>query len=158
MEAFTGGNAMSSQSGGSYPWFNQEMTLADAYSPRPPTQYTVEPGCPESSVNIWYGSPGALKSALLADMSICVAAGQSCWLSKALWENKTVPLFKVTQSPVVWIDYDNGASRTSNRFGAFGRAYNARLDIPLFYYSFPAPDLNATSRSSNVKMKIGINL
>jgi AAA domain len=50
-------------------------TLADAYRPRPPLRYVVDGLFPLPSLSIVYGAPGTLKSLLLADMGVCVAAG-----------------------------------------------------------------------------------
>ena len=124
-------------------WLNQVRTLANAYTLRPPTQYVVEKLFALPSLSICYGPPGSLKSMLLADMAICVAGGIN-WLSPAPCEPKPVSPFKVLQSPVIWVDFDNGQLICDGRFEALGRQYGLPQDAPFYYFSFPSPPLNAT--------------
>jgi RecA-family ATPase len=70
---------------------------------------------------------------LLGDMAVCVAAGRS-WLQR-----------EVIQSPVLWIDFDNGQRRTHERFAALARARSLPDNTPLSYVSMPQPWLNAES-------------
>jgi hypothetical protein len=126
------------------PW--QVFTLADAYKDREPVQYVARGLFELPSLNIFYGPPGALKSFLLADLSICVAAGID-WLPPAPWKNGAES-FSTNQLPVMWLDFDNGPRRTHERFEALGRARELSPDLPLFYYSMPSPWLNATDKGS----------
>lgn len=113
------------------PWEGQIYTLKDAYAPREPLKFIVNGLFTLPSLSILYGAPGTLKSMLLADLAVCVAAGIP-WLSR-----------NVIQSPVLWIDLDNGKRRTAERFAALGRARGLPESIPLYYASMPEPWLNA---------------
>lgn len=135
-----------------YPMYEQEAewqdtwqarTLKDAYEPREPIQYAVEGLFSMPSLGMVYGSPGDLKSFLLADMAICAAAGLP-WLPEADWQPGVKP-FKTKAGPVIWIDFDNGRRRTDDRFAALGRARDLPEDTPLAYYSMPTPGLDGGS-------------
>lgn len=126
------------------PW--KVYTLADAYAPRPPIQYTVDRLIPEASLTMVYGAPGDFKSYLLADMAVCIAADLP-WLPEASWQPGAAP-FPTRQTPVIWIDFDNGSDLTHARFEALGKARKLPPDIPLFYYSMPSPYLDAGSDES----------
>lgn len=115
------------------PWEGQIYTLRDAYAPREPLKFLVAGLLTEPSLSIIYGAPGTLKSMLLGDMAICVAAGKS-WLQR-----------EVIQSSVMWIDFDNGQRRTHERFAALARARSLPDNTPLSYVSMPQPWLNAES-------------
>jgi len=121
-------------------------TLADAYAPRPPIQYLVGNLIPEASLNMVYGAPGDFKSYLMADLAVCIAAGLP-WLPEADWQKGAIP-FVVKQSPVVWLDFDNGSDLTHERFAALGRARHLPKDTPLYYYTMPSPFLDAGSDAS----------
>ncbi len=62
----------------------QAYTLADAYQARPPIQYIAGALFEVPSLNIVYGAPGTLKSFLLQDLAVCVAAGQEWLIARAL--------------------------------------------------------------------------
>jgi len=123
-------------------------TLKDAYAPREALQYVIDGILPLPSLSIVYGAPGSLKSMVLADAAVCVAAGQR-WL-------EPLPVVDVTpgvtlntlQSPVLWIDFDNGSRRTDERFDALGKARNLPDDIPLYYVSLPDPWLDASNHAN----------
>jgi hypothetical protein len=116
------------------------FTLADAFTPRAPLVFLVEGLIVEASLVILYGAPGILKSLILADLAVCVAAGLP-WLSSLPGESGAAR--HVTRCPVMWLDFDNGTRRTHERFEAIGRAYGVPADIPLYYVSMPSPWLNA---------------
>ena len=122
-------------------WLPYLRTLDDAYKSRPPIQYIVGGLFALPSLNVVYSPPGGLKSMILADMAICVTSGIP-WLERAPWEMKPLKPFSVIQSPVLWLDFDNGSNRTSNRFEALGREYKVPADAPLFYFSMPSPPLD----------------
>ncbi len=124
----------------------QIRTLAHAYLPRPPLRYIVETLFSEASLNIVYGAPGTLKSMLLADMCVCVAAGQQ-WLPPL--PDSPGKGFATIQAPVLWIDLDNGIRRTDSRFDSLARARNLPETAPLSYVSMPRPWLDA-SKATNV--------
>lgn len=116
-------------------WDDQLFTLRDAYQDRPALEYIIAGLIPAGSLSIIYGPPGSLKSMLLADALVATAAGLS-WLGR-----------DVKQSPVLWIDFDNGKRRTHERFEALAKARNLSEDTPIFYYSLPMPWLNAGNLS-----------
>lgn len=119
-----------------YEW--HPRTLADAYKEREPTRYIVDKFFHTHSLNIVYGSPGSMKSMMLADMCAHVVHG-SDWLP-GLDGGHGVP---VDQSPVFWLDMDNGLRRTDERFAAIGRFYDLPETAPLHYISMPSPPLVA---------------
>ena len=122
----------------------QAYTLADAYQARPPIQYIAGALFEVPSLNIVYGAPGTLKSFLLQDLAVCVAAGQE-WLVPAPWQKPAGQEGIVTRrAPVMWCDFDNGSRRTHNRFEALGRVRRLPVDTPITYYSMPNPWLYAT--------------
>jgi hypothetical protein len=128
------------------PW--QVFTLADAYLVRPPVEYIAAGLFALPSLNIVYGSPGTLKSFLLADLAVNAAAGAE-WLPPAPWVNgnlaKGIP---TRQCPVMWLDFDNGRRRTHDRFGALGRSRRLPVETSLYYYSMPSPWLDASNKAS----------
>ena len=124
-------------------WDKYERTLANAFAVRLPIPYIVSGLFALPSLNVVYGHPSCLKSLLLADMLVCVAAGIP-WLEKAPWETKALLPFNTNQNSVMWLDFDNGQNRTDNRFEALGKQYGLHTTAPLFYYSMPSPILNAS--------------
>lgn len=122
------------------PW--QPFSLADCYEPRPPIKYLVGRMLEQPSLNILYGAPGTLKSFLLADLMVCVAAGRS-WLDPAPWQ-KGGHALQTNQVPVMWCDFDNGRRRTLDRFKALGRSRILPPDLPITIYSMPVPWLQST--------------
>ncbi|MEJ2600620.1 MAG: AAA family ATPase [Anaerolineales bacterium] len=128
------------------PW--QVFTLADAYQMRPPVEYIAAGLFALPSLNIVYGSPGTLKSFLLADLAISAAAGTE-WLPPAPWVNGNIARSIPTrQCPVMWLDFDNGRRRTHDRFGALGNSRSLATETPLYYYSMPSPWLDASNKAS----------
>lgn len=119
-------------------------TLADAYAERPPVEYVVEGLFELPSLNIVYGAPGHLKSFIIGDLLACVASGTP-WLTPASWSPST-KAFKTSKRAVMWLDFDNGARRTHDRFAALGRHYELSEDAPLTYYTMPSPWLDATEK------------
>lgn len=123
-------------------------TLKDAFAPRPPLVWLVEGIVPASSLSIWYGAPGTLKSMLLADLCAAVASGQR-WLTAP---GKTG--YAVTPAPVMWLDFDNGQRRTHERFAALARARKLPDTAPIFYASFPTPPLAAGDPESMEQLAV----
>jgi hypothetical protein len=119
-------------------------TLKDAYQPIPPIEYIIHGLIAIPSLNILYGAPGDMKSMLAADFLTCVAAGQP-WLPP-LPDADLVNPFITSQSPVLWVDFDNGKRRTQERLGALSRARQLPDTTPLFYYSMGDPVLNASQK------------
>lgn len=126
------------------PW--RVFTLTDAYLERPPIEYIAAGLFPLPSLNIVYGAPGTLKSLIMADLAICVAAGE-LWLPPAAWMPGATG-FATKHTPAMWIDFDNGARPTHERIGALARARNLPTDIPLYYYTLPTPWLDASKPES----------
>ena len=116
-------------------------TLADAYTPRPPLEYLVERILAAETLSIVFGAPGSLKSMLLADLAICIAA-ESPWLPPM---NSKVGGIATKHVPVLWVDLDNGARRSDERFEALGKARGVPRHVPLKYYSMPSPWFDASS-------------
>jgi hypothetical protein len=118
------------------------FTLREAYQLRPPLVYVVEGLFPLPSVSIVYGPPGALKSLLLADLMICVAAGLP-WLQPLPDTSGTAPPKRTQQVPGLWADFDNGVRRSHERFEALARARGLQDTTPMAYVSMPSPWLDA---------------
>jgi hypothetical protein len=124
------------------PW--DVFTLEDAYQDRQPVEFLAAGILTAGSLVIPYGAPGALKSFLLADLAVCIAAGMD-FLPPAHWINgNRATAIKTKQSPVIWLDFDNGKNMTHRRFKALAKARNLPTDIPLFYYSLPSPWLDSS--------------
>lgn len=118
-------------------------TLKDAYTERPPVQYVVGGLFALPSLNVVYGAPGSMKSMMLADAAVSVAAGLP-WLEPLpTEEGQHVKPFSTMRAPVLWIDYDNGTLRTDERFDALARARGLPDDAPIHYVSMAQPWLDA---------------
>ena len=113
----------------------QIRTLANAYQDRPPTQYIVDKYFARGTLSIVYGAPAVMKSMLMADLCACVVAGQD-WLPGSNGNGHGIP---VTQSPIFWLDMDNGTRRTDERFDALAKARKLSITAPLYYLSMPNP-------------------
>jgi hypothetical protein len=127
----------------------QAYSLVDAYKPRPPAEYIAGRMFRLPSLNIVYGAPGVMKSLLMQDLVISVAAGQS-WLAP----NPKEPSnggggFVTKKAHSMWIDFDNGIDLTLNRFEALGTARKLKPeDTQISFYSMPNPWLYATKPES----------
>jgi hypothetical protein len=117
-------------------WLQQAESIDDLGERLPPIQYVVGSLIEEASLNIVFGAPGLYKSFLVADMAVCVAAGHR-WLTPL--PNQDGRSFQTYQSPVFWIDCDNGKRRTIERLTALKRAYQIPPGTPLHYLSMPSP-------------------
>jgi len=124
------------------PW--QAYTLRDAFAPREPLVWVVDNIISAGSLNIWYGSPGTLKSMLLTDLAVCVATGAR-WLSRPDEPHSGI---ETTPAGVMWLDFDNGQRRTHERFAALARARKLNDAAPITYYSMPRPKLAAGDADS----------
>jgi len=129
------------------------LTLEDAYTPRPPVAYAVGGLIEMPSLNIVFGPPGGLKSMLLADMCVCVAAGMN-WLPETLpGASSDLPSADIdpkitTTVPTLWVDFDNGRRRTHERMEALAKSRGLPPDTPFYYISMPSPWLDATKDES----------
>jgi hypothetical protein len=121
--------------------------MHDAYLPRPPVTYLVAGLIELPSLVALYGAPGCLKSFLLADLAICVAAGLP-FLPGLPGEMEPGAGRLTVQQPVLWADFDNGRRRTLERFDALGKARRVSPDIPLTFYTMPSPWLDGGSPDS----------
>lgn len=117
-------------------------TMANVYQDRPPSVFLADGILELPSLNILYGAPGTLKSFILQDLAVCVAMGKP-WLEKAAWSEsgRSIP---TTQAPILWVDFDNGAKRTLDRFKALGIHHKAPIDAPIKIYTMANPPLDAT--------------
>lgn len=119
-------------------------TLTQARVPRAPTEYIVDKYLASHTLNILYGAPGSLKSMIALSLALCVAGGLP-WLPGLFGEGQGAA---VIQSPVIWIDMDNGTRRTDERVDAMSKAMHLPDDAPFYYLSMPTPSLIATDIES----------
>jgi len=124
----------------------QPYTLADAFRDRPPIQYIAAGLFKLPSLNIVYGSPGTLKSYIMADLALCIASGGE-FLPPAPWQPDARPI-KTMSCPAMWIDYDNGSDITHERIEALARGRGLQIDTPFKYFSMADPWLDASKLES----------
>jgi len=129
------------------------FSLVDAYQEREPPVEVVEGLFQLPSLSIVYGAPGTLKSFVLLDMLMCIAAGKA-WLPP-LDTSQVLPR-NITQASVLWVDFDNGPRRMHQRAGAVARAYNLAADVPFHYVSMPLPWLDASELSGLAPLRAAI--
>lgn len=99
-----------------------------------------------------FGAPGSIKSFVVADLAVCVAAGIP-WLVPTPGNKATEGLceYPILQGPVVWIDFDNGNYTTRERFYALKMGHNLRRSsVPLFVYTMPTPWLDLSDETHAV--------
>ncbi len=119
-------------------------SLREARIPRPPTEYIIDKYLETHSLNILYGAPGSFKSMIALDMALAVAGGQD-WLPGVFGQGMGAA---VKQSPVIWIDMDNGTRRTDQRVDAMSKTRHLADDTPFYYLSMPTPSLIANDVDS----------
>lgn len=119
-------------------------SLKDAFGDRPPCEYLVDGLIETPSINIFFGSPGTLKSMALSDMCVDIASG-SPWLPMP---NRSDDGFGTMLSPTLYIDLDNGARRMDERMGALARERDLSFDTPVHYVSMPSPSLDGSNQGS----------
>lgn len=119
-------------------------TLHEARIPRAPTEYIVDKYLATHTLNILYGAPGSLKSMIALSLGLCVAGGLP-WLPGLFGGNTGAA---VIQSPVIWIDMDNGQRRTDERVDAMSKSMQLPEDAPFYYVAMPTPSLVATDIES----------
>ena len=125
-------------------------TLAEAYADTEPTKFLVDGLLPLPSLTIVFGGPGSLKSMILADMAVCIAAGLP-WLEPLPNESTPVVTLKTKEASVLWVDFDNGPRRTRERLAALGRGHNIPAsNTNMRYVSMPDPWLDASDRAAVV--------
>ena len=121
-------------------------TLADAFAPREPPIEVIQGLYSLPSLTCLYGPPGSLKTLLLMDMLICIAAGFP-WLASYSDEEEEEPGdgYPVIQKPVLYVDFQNGQHRTEERIAALARGHGLSEDMPgVNYVSMPSPWLDAS--------------
>ncbi len=123
-------------------WAAGALGLAQALEGRESPPWVVDRFIRAGSLNIVYGAPGSMKSMLLADLALCVAAGRS-WLEgkrlKDWMKADETPGIPTLARPVIWLDLDNGRLTTLDRFGALARGHGAAPDAPLHILAMPQP-------------------
>ncbi len=139
MTTKTNGSSQHNQGSSVIKW--EAYSLADAYKERPPVEYIAGNLFEIPSVSIVYGAPGSLKSLLLADLAACVVGGKD-WLPPL--QDPSGRGMAVTQTPVIWLDFDNGERRTLDRFKAIGLTLGLLSDAQLHVYTMPDPILEAS--------------
>ena len=126
----------------------QVRTLENAYADRPPTEYIVDRFFALGTLNVVYGAPAVMKSMLMADLCACIVAGQD-WLPGSSGNGAGIP---VKQSPVFWLDMDNGTRRTDERFDALAKTRNLPINAPLYYLSMPNPPFSLSDVDSLLRL------
>lgn len=114
----------------------QWQTLADT-NDRPPKIWLVDGMFRLPSLSVVFGASGDLKSMLLADLAVCVAAGIP-WLA-GLPNSENVAAMGVKQAATLWVDCDNGADTTKERFFALKQTHHVDDDAQLYFTCFPQP-------------------
>lgn len=128
-------------------------SLKDAYAQREPQQFVVDGLLPIPSLNIAFGAPGSMKSMTLADMGAAVVSGDR-WLPSLPSDKNAGVTFATKQSPVLWIDFDNGQRMSDERFEAVARTRNLPEDAPFHYVSMPIPWLDSSNREMVIKLSM----
>jgi AAA domain len=118
------------------------FSLADAFRPRPPPVEIVQGLFELPSLSVIYGAPGTLKSLLLLDLLLCIAAGQP-WLAPLTAGDGAARA--VIPASTLWVDFDNGRRLTHDRVAAVARAYGLTPEIPFHYVSMPSPWLDGST-------------
>jgi len=118
------------------------------FAPREPVQYVVDGYFALPSLNIVYGVPGGMKSILMTDCAVAVAAGMP-WLP-ADFQDPDSDSVETKKVPVRWIDFDNGHNLTTERIEATCRArgIDVNSDIDLKYVALPRPQLQCDDASN----------
>jgi hypothetical protein len=109
--------------------------MAKAYEPLPPLEWLAMPYISRPSVSIWFGRPKSLKSMVVLDLALHVAAGKN-WMTRPRKELGGVP---VTKSGVLWVDLENGERVTQARISALGNTLGVVDEDPFYWVSMPSP-------------------
>lgn len=127
----------------------QFRNLTHAQQPREPTRYVLDKFLASHTLNIVFGAPGSLKSMIVLDAALSIAGGSE-WLQGGNGG------FAVEQSPVLWVDLDNGERRTDERVDAISKGKQTPADSPFYYLSMPNPPLIATDIESMAMLRDAI--
>lgn len=117
----------------------------------PPIDWLVYGVVEATTIGLAVGKPGDLKSMLIADMCVCLAAGKP-WLGGHPIENPSLPALQTRRIKVAWIDIDMGRHRTHRRMHALTSAHGTTgegLDI----FTFPPIDI-ADPNAFDMLMKL----
>ncbi len=117
-------------------WSGQDIDLSLSRE-RPEERIELVEGFLDTErLTMLFGKPGHFKSFLAMDAAVAVASGRR-WLSSTPTDG-----LMTLQSPVVFIQQDQGAKDTADRFHALFNAYDVPPTIPLYVYAFPRPALD----------------
>lgn len=110
----------------------------------------IAPGLVQPGLVVVFGAPGSLKSLLLADLAVCVAAGKT-WLEPL--DSEPVQALQTNQTAAVWWDADNGKHTTQIRFSALLRGHGVSDPVPIYPYAMMNPPFLATDARAIVAMR-----
>lgn len=117
-------------------WLGQDLDLSLVRN-RPEERVQLIDGFLDTErLTMLFGKPGHFKSFLAMDAAVAVAGGRR-WLSTTGTDGLIT-----LQAPVVFIQQDQGARDTTDRFHALFNAYDVAGSIPLHVYAFPRPALD----------------
>jgi hypothetical protein len=121
-------------------WRRNLVDFDSMVSDSSPRDYIIDDVLHAPSLSIMSGHPGHFKSMLAADMAVSVAADVD-FLTPAP-DVKTTG-FKTSQRRVLWVDLDQGADLTRERFAAIANARELKpVDISLDMISMPEISLD----------------
>jgi len=109
--------------------------ISTAYEPLEPLAWLARPYISRPSVSVWFGRPKSLKSMVLLDLSLHVAAGLP-WMTRPKASAGGVP---VEKAGVLWVDLENGQRTMRSRIGALGRTLGVVDEDPFYWVSMPSP-------------------
>ncbi len=117
-------------------WVGQDLDLSQVRERPEERLQLIEGFLDTERLTMLFGKPGHFKSFLAMDAAVAVASGRR-WLSATGMDGMLT-----MQSPVVFIQQDQGARDTTDRFHALYNAYDVPPTIPLHVYAFPRPALD----------------
>lgn len=131
-------------------WDQQILPFPEIMQPLPDRQYLVKGLLTLPSLSIFYGHPGSLKTMVLLDMALCVAAGLP-WLGGL--PGKVISPFQTMPSPILWIDQDSGEDEVRRRIQAITQGLGIPPQQPIHFHlasflnpAFHADDQKAVNR------------
>jgi hypothetical protein len=110
------------------------ITLGETYKPLPPLRWAIKRLFARPSVSIIFGAPKGLKTMLVLEAAICVAAARR-WLDDTNGRGG----FEVETCPVAWVDLENGPRRMTERIAAYGRGRTLPESTPFTGIRWPLP-------------------
>lgn len=109
-------------------------SATEAFKPRAPRKFVVQNLLPQPGLAMAFGRSGDQKSLLILDMCVCVAAGIP-WLAPV--HGNKFKSRKTLQSPVLWLDFDNGKDVMDERVEAAFRGHSLPRSTPFNYVTVP---------------------